>query len=75
MKDNFLQKRRIENDKNQEMLAVKLRTGVIDICDLEVDEVFDMIDYFVNDSEAIDLELERIKVHILSMQKQLKAYG
>ena len=72
MKDNFLQK---EKNKKQEMLTYNLRNGEIDICDLEHYEVLDMIDYFVKDSEAIDVELEQIKNHILSIQKKLKAYG
>ena len=71
MKDDIYFKEQFENHKKQNDLADKLRNGTVDIYELQDDEVSEMIDYFVKDSQAIDMELERIKAHILLMRKKL----
>lgn len=69
--DNILQKEKIEENNRKMNLAQKLLEGELgssDLTDVETDE---MIDYFKEDIKNIDQELQRVKIHIIEMRKEL----
>ena len=53
-------------------MTVKLKNGDIDSYDLSNEEVNEMTEYFMNDIEKQNKELQRIKEHIIQMKKQLE---
>jgi len=67
--NNLKEKFEIENNKKE--LADKLLCGEILTCELNEKETDDMLEYFKNDINNIDTELEKIKKHILFMKQEL----
>ena len=61
----------LEEQKRKITLVNQLLNGEIHYDDLEVDELDEMIEYFKKDIKQQDIELERIKRHILEMKKVL----
>ena len=61
-----------EEENKKRNLAEQLLNEKIEITDLTDDEVEDMTEYFKNDIEEVDRELEKVKANILRMQKILE---
>jgi len=69
--DNILQKEKIEENNRKKNLAQKLLDGELGSSDLTDVETEEMIDYFKEDIKNIDQELQRVKLHIIEIRKEL----
>lgn len=69
-KNNF-----IKELNGKTTLANKLLSYEISTSELTEKEVDEMFEYFTNDIEGINNELERIKQHIIAMQQELKKHS
>ena len=64
---------KMKEELRKKELAEKLLNNEIDIDDLTDEEVEEMTEYFAKDIEQIDTEMNRIKNHIVEMQRQLNS--
>lgn len=71
-KTDISYKEEIKEQNRKESIATKLLNGDIDSYDLSNEEVNEMTEYFMNDIEKQNKELQRIKEHIIQMKKQLE---
>ena len=71
-KTDISYKEEIKEQNRKEIIAAKLLNGDIDSYDLSNEEVNEMTEYFMNDIEKQNKELQRIKERIIQMKKQLE---
>ena len=70
--NNISVKEEIEENNRKKDLAEKLLYGEIGSSELTEEETDEMIEYFTEDIQKINNELERIRNHIISMKKELQ---
>lgn len=68
--NNF--KEKFEKERENKELAEKLLYGEIGTSELNDVELAEMTDYFTNDIKNIDIELLRIKQHIIYMKQMIE---
>lgn len=73
---NFIERISIQEELRkkyeQYQMAEKLLKYELFLSELSEKETEEMIEYFLNDIKEIDIELEKIKKHIISMKLQLE---
>ena len=70
-KNTMTLREKIGEYSRKKELAEKLLNNEIDVYDLTDEEVEEMTEYFVKDIEQLDTEINRVKIHIEAMKKQI----
>lgn len=71
LKNTMTLREKMKEELRKKELAEKLLNNEIDVYDLTDEEVEEMTEYFVKDIEQLDTEINRIKNHIIEMQRQI----
>lgn len=70
LKKNESFKERLNIERKQ-TLAEKLKSGEVDLDDLNDEQIDEMIQFFYDSIEQKDIEIERIKESIIEMKRKM----